>query len=109
MAAPCRHPETSRTWLTPSTLHGPARSYGTAHTTYFTEAGWKYTKGGSGVGWLANGGSYVTLTDGTDVTVVVEKMSWAHSVCIRPPTPEFATAPEVATFQLPAAWAGRTL
>jgi hypothetical protein len=40
---------------------------------------------GSGSGLLPAGGSYVTLVDGAgNVTIVVEKMAWAHSQCIRP-------------------------
>ena len=38
-----------------------------------------YLLQGEGSGFLRDGGSYVTLTDGTDFTIVVEKMSWAHS------------------------------
>ena len=38
-----------------------------------------YLLQGQGSGLLQKGGSYVTLTDGTDFTIVVEKMAWAHS------------------------------
>lgn len=59
--------------------------WATAHTTHFTEPGWRYLTVGSGSGLLAQGGSYVTLVDGNGgVTVVIEKMAWAHSQCIRP-------------------------
>ena len=34
---------------------------------------------GRGSGLLPLGGSYVTLTDGVDLTIVIEKMSWDHS------------------------------
>jgi len=83
--------------------------YGTAHTTYFAEPGWKYLKHGAGSGWLSLGGSYVTLTDGTELTLIVEKMAWDHSVCIRPSTPQFQTENETAVFQLPLTFAGKTL
>ncbi len=40
---------------------------------------------GAGSGLLPAGGSYVTLVDDAgNVTIVVEKMAWAHSQCIRP-------------------------
>ena len=59
--------------------------WATAHTTHFTEPGWTYLPVGSGSGLLVSGGSYVTLVDGLgNVTIVVEKMAWAHSQCIRP-------------------------
>uniref|UniRef100_A0A8C4GX35 Galactocerebrosidase n=1 Tax=Dicentrarchus labrax TaxID=13489 RepID=A0A8C4GX35_DICLA len=47
----------------------------TAHTTQFTQPGWTYLQT---VGHLAQGGSYVALTDGTgNLTVVIETMaSW---------------------------------
>ena len=47
-----------------------------AHTTQFTEIGWKYLKHGSGVGHLENGGSYVTLVNGdsSHMTMVIETM-----------------------------------
>ncbi len=38
-----------------------------------------YLLQGSGSGFLHSGGSYVTLTDGTDFSIVIEKMAWAHS------------------------------
>uniref|UniRef100_A0A8D0A6Q4 Galactocerebrosidase n=1 Tax=Sander lucioperca TaxID=283035 RepID=A0A8D0A6Q4_SANLU len=48
----------------------------TAHTTQFTQPGWTYLQT---VGHLAQGGSYVALTDGKgNLTVVIETMaSWA--------------------------------
>ena len=47
-----------------------------AHTTQFTEVGWRYLAHGSGVGKLANGGSYVSLVskDSKDFTMVIETM-----------------------------------
>ena len=74
---------------------------------------------GQGSGHLQQGGSYVTLTDGSDFTIVVEKMSWAHSqwcdlrrivdsltrCSIRPPVDEFKTLTETATFYLQGPWA----
>ena len=38
-----------------------------------------YLLQGQGSGFLHNGGSYVTLTNGSDFTIVIEKMAWAHS------------------------------
>ncbi|CAB1432140.1 unnamed protein product [Pleuronectes platessa] len=70
----------------------------TAHTTQFTQPGWTYLQT---VGHLAQGGSYVALTDGSgNLTVVVETMTRDHSVCIRPPLPQFNVTSQNATFQL---------
>uniref|UniRef100_A0A672YTN4 Galactocerebrosidase n=1 Tax=Sphaeramia orbicularis TaxID=375764 RepID=A0A672YTN4_9TELE len=70
----------------------------TAHTTQFTQPGWTYLQT---VGHLAQGGSYVALTDGKgNLTVVIETMSHDHSVCIRPPLPPFNVTSQNATFQL---------
>jgi hypothetical protein len=38
-----------------------------------------YLLQGKGSGLLTNGGSYVTLTNGSDFSMVIEKMAWAHS------------------------------
>jgi hypothetical protein len=38
-----------------------------------------YLVKGQGSGFLHDGGSYVTLTNGSDFSIVIEKMSWAHS------------------------------
>ena len=50
--------------------------WSTAHTTQFTEPGYRYLKIGSGAGHLADGGSYVTLIDPNtkDFTIVIETM-----------------------------------
>ncbi|KAG7226212.1 hypothetical protein INR49_002906 [Caranx melampygus] len=48
----------------------------TAHTTQFTQPGWTYLQT---VGHLAQGGSYVALTDGKgSLTVVIETMAKTH-------------------------------
>ncbi|XP_057673108.1 galactocerebrosidase [Corythoichthys intestinalis] len=70
----------------------------TAHTSQFTKPGWTYLRT---VGHLAQGGSYVALTDGKgNLTVVIETMTHDHSVCIRPPLPPFSVTSQNATFQL---------
>nr|XP_046269453.1 galactocerebrosidase isoform X2 [Scatophagus argus] len=70
----------------------------TAHTTQFTQPGWTYLQT---VGHLAQGGSYVALTDGKgNLTLVIETMTHNHSVCIRPPLPPFSVTSQNATFQL---------
>lgn len=72
-----------------------------AHTTQFTEIGWRYLKHGHGCGLLANGGSYVSLVspDGQDLTIVIETMSHDHSICIRPDLPAYNVSRQSATFK----------
>ncbi|XP_028250515.1 galactocerebrosidase isoform X2 [Parambassis ranga] len=75
----------------------------TAHTTQFTQPGWTYLQT---VGHLAQGGSYVALTNGKgSLTVVIETMTHDHSVCIRPPLPHFNVTSQNATFQLKGSFA----
>ncbi len=69
--------------------------WATAHTTHFTQPGWRYLPVGSGSGLLAQGGSYVSLVDGAgNITIVIEKMAWAHSQCIRPALRQVRLAPK---------------
>uniref|UniRef100_UPI0037E87482 galactocerebrosidase isoform X2 n=1 Tax=Semicossyphus pulcher TaxID=241346 RepID=UPI0037E87482 len=75
----------------------------TAHTTQFTQPGWTYLQT---VGHLAQGGSYVALTDGRGaLTVVIETMTHDHSVCIRPPLLPYNLTSQNATFQLKGSFA----
>ena len=57
-----------------------------AHTTQFSQPGWRYL---SSSGELEHGGSLVAMTDGSNLTVVMETMSHDASVCIRPPLPGY--------------------
>ncbi|XP_007255486.2 galactocerebrosidase [Astyanax mexicanus] len=78
----------------------------TAHTTQFTQPGWTYL---DTVGHLAQGGSYVALTDGKgNLTVVIETMSHNHSQCIRPALPPYSVSPQTATFRLKGSFAALT-
>lgn len=93
--------------------------WASAHTTQFTQPGWRYAPVGRGSGWLARGGTYVTLVDagGTghcsskpdaarvgvaNMTIVIEKMDPALSKCEWEGAPN-ATTPESEeiTFLLP--------
>ncbi|TNM95964.1 galactocerebrosidase [Takifugu flavidus] len=75
----------------------------TAHHTQFTQPGWTYLQT---VGHLAQGGSYVALTDGKgNLTIVIETMTHDHSVCIRPPLPAFNVTSQTAMFQLEGSFA----
>ena len=94
-----------------------------AHTTQFTKPGYHYLPHGSGAGHLMNGGSYVTFIDPDtkDFTIVIETMvcegviggmdvkhvcvcvymqSHDHSVCSRPPLPDYNVTDQSATFML---------
>ncbi|XP_076834877.1 galactocerebrosidase [Brachyhypopomus gauderio] len=75
----------------------------TAHTTQFTQPGWKYLRT---VGHLNHGGSYVALTDQEgNLTIVIETMSHNHSVCIRPPLRPYKVTPQTAVFSLKGSFA----
>lgn len=71
-----------------------------AHTTQFVQPGWRFLKHGNGVGSLALGGSYVTYTNGSDFSIVVEKMDPKDSKCARGHNPEQNTSNEIVTFEL---------
>ncbi|KAK6166981.1 hypothetical protein SNE40_022168 [Patella caerulea] len=76
----------------------------TAHTTQFVYLGWVYLRHGSGVGFLENGGSYVTMTTdesiNNDFALIIETMTQEHSACIRPPLPYYPVAKQNVTFIL---------
>ena len=74
--------------------------WATAHVTQFTQVGWKYLSVGSGSGELTNGGFYTTIvdTEGTDVTMMIAKVSHEHAACTRPGLPAFDVSAENATF-----------
>ncbi|XP_072030846.1 galactocerebrosidase-like isoform X2 [Amphiura filiformis] len=75
--------------------------WGAAHTTQFTEIGWKYFKHGAGAAHLDKGGSYVSLTDGKgNLTIVIETMSHDHSKCIRPGLPPYNVSAQTASFTI---------
>ena len=79
-----------------------------AHTTQFTQPGWRLLRVGSGSGWLARGGTYVgyvgpatAASPGGDLTIVVEKMDANASKCERGQRPAdqiAVTEAEMATF-----------
>ena len=54
--------------------------WATAHTTQFTAIGWNYLRNQSGVGLLNGGGTYVTLMNGSDYTIVVEGFGGKNQV-----------------------------
>jgi len=58
-------------WSNHYEVNGPI--WTSAHTCQFVEAGWTYIPHASGN--LQYGGSYVSLTDKKDVTIVIEKLA----------------------------------
>eukprot|EP00746_Dinoflagellata_sp_MGD_P065212 gnl/MRDRNA2_/MRDRNA2_27179_c0_seq1.p1 gnl/MRDRNA2_/MRDRNA2_27179_c0~~gnl/MRDRNA2_/MRDRNA2_27179_c0_seq1.p1 ORF type:complete len:666 (+),score=107.79 gnl/MRDRNA2_/MRDRNA2_27179_c0_seq1:276-2273(+) len=76
--------------------------YAIAHTTQFAKPGWRYVPRGKGSGLLNNGGSYVTLVGPQmdDIVIVIEKMSWAHSKCLKPHLEKYHTEDETLKLQL---------
>ena len=73
----------------------------TAHHTQFTNYGWHYLGHGSGVGHLANGGTYVSLTDGQgNLTVIIEAMSQNVSHCQYSSGPNTPVTTQEVTLQL---------
>lgn len=75
----------------------------TAHTTQFTEPGWRYLQT---VGHFKNGGSYVALTDGNgNLTIITETMTRDHSMCIRPPLPFYNVLAQNVTFNFKGSFA----
>ncbi|KAK6179704.1 hypothetical protein SNE40_012007 [Patella caerulea] len=82
----------------------------TAHTTQFTEIGWKYFKHGYGVGNFTNGGSYVVLTspDEQQLTIIIETLSQDPSECTRPARFQYLKnlKEQIVNFQLKGKFAG---
>lgn len=73
-----------------------------AHTTQFASPGWRYTGHGAGVDMLGGGGSCVTRVspDGSDFSIVVEKMTTKNSVCARGSNPDIPMSAENVTLVL---------
>ena len=79
--------------------------WATAHTTQFTQPGWRYLAHGSGVGQLTSGGTYVALTDGKGaLTIVVEAMTKEISDCVHGPAPPGNITGEYVSFRLTGAF-----
>eukprot|EP00730_Choanoeca_flexa_P007258 TRINITY_DN12302_c0_g5_i1.p1 TRINITY_DN12302_c0_g5~~TRINITY_DN12302_c0_g5_i1.p1 ORF type:complete len:844 (+),score=126.15 TRINITY_DN12302_c0_g5_i1:279-2810(+) len=77
--------------------------WASAHTTQFTERGWKLLVHGQGAGFLPKGGSYITYVspDGRDFSIVIETMLLNASECIRNnPTKAWNVSPQNITFEL---------
>ena len=54
----------------------------TAHHTHFAQPGWHYLPHGHGVSELVGGGSLVSLTDGQQLTLILEAVSHNLTACI---------------------------
>jgi galactosylceramidase len=84
--------------------------WSTAHYTQFTAPGWSYLAHGSGVGYLAGGGTYTALAPqgANELTIIVEKLDRGTSACGYSHPPPNATTPELATFVLGGSFAAVT-
>ena len=78
----------------------------TAHHTQFTRYGWHYLGHGSGVGQLQGGGTYVSLTDGKELTIIVEAVTADVSKCQYSSGPPGPTAQQTVTLTLGAGFEG---
>lgn len=79
----------------------------TAHTTQFTQPGWKYLKT---VGHLKSGGSYVALSDGKgSLTIIIETMTHNHSICLYDgkSLPPYTVEDQTASFVLGGSFKGK--
>ena len=74
--------------------------WATAHTTHFTQPGWTYLAHNAGVGLLDGGGTYVSLTDGVEVTMIVESMVGDHTNCIHESPPSTPVNKQTVVFEL---------
>lgn len=92
------------TWNADGSWTAGPMIWATAHTTQFTSASgaWSYLPLGAGAGLLQGGGSYVTFINEKtgDLTIVIEKMSRQHSMCVRPTVAPYTTVDEAAMFKL---------
>lgn len=81
-------------------------TWAVAHTTQFSQVGWRYLQQGSGVGFLHLGGSYTTRVspDGKDFSIVVEKMTQEDSKCARGSNPSYGAFVCDWCVQPPASW-----
>ena len=79
----------------------------TAHHTQFTNYGWHYLAHGNGVGNLASGGTYVSLTDGMgNLTIIIEAMSANVSHCQYSSGPNTPVTTQDVTLQLGSGFEG---
>ena len=81
-----------------------------AHWGQFTKPGWFFLQQGAGAGLLANGGSYVALTDSTgkQLTIIVETMNRNNAQCRFSSSDEYTTIDQTATFELDSSFANIT-
>ena len=81
--------------------------WATAHTTHFTHQGWMYLAHGNGVGVLSDGGTYVSLTNGRELSIVVESMIGDNANCIHETPPSTPVIKQDVTFELKGEAAGK--
>eukprot|EP01052_Picozoa_sp_SAG31_P012275 SAG31_NODE_714_length_12645_cov_15.347760_8_plen_518_part_00 len=79
-----------------------APTWSLAHTSQFNPPGWRMLSHGSGVEFLAGGGSLVTRIspDSKDFSAVIEKMTTQNSLCARGANPPMLVSAETVTLTL---------
>ena len=78
----------------------------TAHHTHFAQPGWHYLLHGRGVAPLVGGGSLVSLTDATHLTLIVEAVSHNLTACVNEGAPPGTAVTQRVTLRLLGQWAG---
>ncbi|CAI2348721.1 unnamed protein product [Caenorhabditis sp. 36 PRJEB53466] len=77
------------------------------YVTGHVKRGWRVVPRGKGSGMFEGGGTYVTYTDGHDLSIIVESMSYEKSLCeYSSPAPFKVKSEQLTRFELPSGFRG---